>query len=425
VSAPQLTVLLSGTDAGRVTRDSRRRLSFVYDDAWRRSADAYPLSLSMPLGAAEHPHDRIEPFLWGLLPDNDRIIDRWARDFHVGRDAFSLLAHVGEDCAGAVQLLPDEPGRSGDPVGRGRVEWITEDDVAERLRALRTDQAAWRRLGDSGQFSLAGAQAKTALLLRDGRWGIPSGRTPTTHILKPPVPDLAGHVENEHFCLELAREVGLPTARSEVRHFASEVALVVERYDRVRHRGGVLRLHQEDCCQALGVMPTRKYENQGGPGPRHVIELLREASSAPLDDVRTFVDALAFSWLVAGTDAHAKNYSLLLASEGRVRLAPLYDLGSILLYPELETRKIKLAMKIGSTYVLEQIGRRHWATLAKDARLHPDEVLERVCAMAEGLPDAAERVAGLSRSSGLSAATIDRLAAAIARHARDCRTALD
>lgn len=367
MSATQLTILLARTDVGRVMRDSRGRPAFVYREAWRRSADAFPLSLSIPLGAAEHPHDRIEPFLWGLLPDNDRIIDRWARDFH-GR------------LASPRRLGPVEPRRR-----------PGEDRARAARRAL----------------------------------GIPSGRTPTTHIPKPPIPDLAGHVENEHFCLELAREVGLPTARSEVRHFGSEVALVVERYDRVRHRGGVLRIHQEDCCQALCVMPTRKYESQDGPGPRKVVELLRETSSAPLDDVGTFVDALAFSWLAAGTDAHAKNYSLLLASEGRLRLAPPYDLGSMLLYPGLGTRKLELAMKIGSSYLLEQIGRRQWSTLAKEVRMHADEVLGRVRAMAERLPDASVRIAALSRSSGLSAPIIDRLATAIAHHARSCRAALD
>jgi len=425
MSASDLVVFLSGVEVGSVARDARGRLRFSYGDAWRRSPDAYPLSLSMPLGAAEHPHGKIEPFLWGLLPDSDRVIDRWARDFHVGRNAFSLLAHVGEDCAGAVQLVPREAVHAGGVVRRGRVEWLSEEDVAGRLRALRGDLAAWRRPADAGQFSLAGAQAKTALLLRDGRFGIPSGRIPTTHILKPPLPELAGHVENEHFCLELARELGLPTPRSEVRRFGEEIALVIERYDRVRHRASLLRVHQEDLCQALGVMPSRKHQSQGGPGPREVVELLRAASSAPVEDVRTFVDALGFAWLVGGTDAHAKNYSLLLASEGRVRLAPLYDLGSILLYPELGTRKLKLSMKIGGTYLLEQIGRRQWLALANDVRLPADEVVASVRAMAAHLPAASERVAVHARESGLDAPVIDRLAAAISRRARECAAALD
>lgn len=425
MSAPELVVFLSGVEVGTVARDSRGRLAFSYEDAWRRSPDAYPLSLSMPLGAAEHPHGKIEPFLWGLLPDDERVIDRWASDFHVGRDAFSLLAHVGEDCAGAVQLVPREAVHAGSAVRRGRVEWLTEEDVAGRLRALRGDQTAWRRPGDGGQFCLAGAQAKTALLLRDDRFGIPSGRIPTTHILKPPIPQLAGHVENEHFCLELARELGLPTPRSEVRRFGEEVALVIERYDRIRHRGALLRLHQEDCCQALAVMPSRKYENQGGPGVRTIVELLRAASSAPVDDVRTFVDTLAFGWLVGGTDAHGKNYSLLLASEGRVRLAPLYDLGSILLHPELGTRKLKLAMKIGGTYLLEQIGRRQWSALANGLRLPADQLVASVRAMAARLPEASERVAAHARESGLAAPVIERLVAAVATRARRCAAGLD
>src|SRR6185437_13558152 len=120
--------------------------------------------------------------------------------------------------------------------------------------------------GDTGQFSLAGAQPKTALLLEKGRWGVPSGRTPTTHILKPPTAELDGHVENEQFCLAVARELGLPAASADVRRFDREIAIVVERYDRLRMRGGIVRVHQEDVCQALGVMPTTKYESDGGPG---------------------------------------------------------------------------------------------------------------------------------------------------------------
>src|SRR5262249_2084174 len=160
-----------------------------------------------------------------------------------------------------------------------------------------------------------------------GRWGVPSGRTPTTHILKPPMPELNGHVENEHFCLALARELGLPAAASDVRRFDKEIAIVVERYDRVQIRGRLTRVHQEDICQRLGVRPARKYESEGGPGIRGIAELLRTHSSARDDDLATFLDAIAFNWLIAGSDAHAKNYSILLAGGGQVRLAPLYDLG--------------------------------------------------------------------------------------------------
>ncbi|PTH92513.1 type II toxin-antitoxin system HipA family toxin, partial [Staphylococcus shinii] len=149
----------------------------------------------------------------------------------------------------------------------------------------------------------AGAQPKTALLLRDGRWSVPAGRTPTTHILKPPSDAFDGHAENEHFCLALARRLGLPAAHSDVRRFDGEAAIVVPRFDRIEYDGQLLRVHQEDFCQALAISPTRKYQNEGGPSPEAIVDALRTHSSSPARDVDTFIDALAFNWLIAGTDA--------------------------------------------------------------------------------------------------------------------------
>jgi serine/threonine-protein kinase HipA len=378
--------------------------------------------LSLPLVASEHSHDPIHAFLWGLLPDNERILDTWARRFGVSaRNPFSLLANVGEDCAGAVQFVRPE---RVDVIRDGKLdklEWLTEADVAERLRALRTDQAAWRRPGDEGQFSLAGARPKTALTLQDGRWGLPSGRTPTTHILKPPTGEYDGFAENEHYCLELATALGLPTARSRVMHFEDQVAIVVERYDRIRTSRGWRRVHQEDLCQALGLPPTRKYENEGGPGVGSVIGLLRENSRAASEDMSTFVGALALSWLVAGTDGHGKNYSILIGAGGAVRLAPLYDLASALPYPtSLDPYRIKLAMKVGGECLVRKIGRRQWEKLAGQVRMHADDVISTVTQMAERAPDVAQEVWRAVESNGLSPAILPRLADAVATRAQAC-----
>src|SRR5262249_49522065 len=144
----------------------------------------------------------------------------------------------------------------------------------------------------------------------------------TTHILKPPTGQLAGHVENEHLCLVLARALGLPAAHSQVMRFGDEIAIVIERYDRIQRGNAVVRVHQEDICQALGITPTRKYQNEGGPSPNTIADLLRTYSTDRTADVGTFVAALGFNWLIAGIDAHAKNFSLLLGIH-RARLAPL------------------------------------------------------------------------------------------------------
>lgn len=176
----ELVALLDGKEVGRVHNDVRGRLTFVYRDDWRKAAAAYPLSLSMPLAAKEHGRSVIEAYLWGLLPDNERVLARWAAKFQVSaRNVFALISHVGEDCAGAVQFAtPDrlDTIRSGT---EDEVEWLDESNIAKRLQTLRQDHAAWRLPRDTGQFSLAGAQPKTALLLQNDRWGIPSGRIPT------------------------------------------------------------------------------------------------------------------------------------------------------------------------------------------------------------------------------------------------------
>jgi serine/threonine-protein kinase HipA len=422
----ELVALLGGKEVGRVRADARGRLTFVYDDSWREAPDAYPLSLSAPLAAREHGPSVVQAFLWGLLPDNEIVLGRWATKFQVSaRNVFALISHVGEDCAGAVQFVtPDRL----DAIRSGKedeVEWLDEPDIAKRLQTLRHDHAAWRLPGDTGQFSLAGAQPKTALLLQNKRWGIPSGRMPTTHILKPPTGHFDGHSENEHFCLMLARNLGLPAAQSKVMRFEKEIAIVIERYDRQHNGNAIDRIHQEDICQALGIMPTKKYQNEGGPGAADIVELLRTYSTDREADVNTFVDAVGLSWLIAGTDAHARNYALLLGGGPHVRLAPLYDIASILPYDEFDMHKLKLAMKVGGEYEFCQIGSRQWQKFARELRLDVAELIGRLGSMAKRLPDEANRARTRARAEGLDEAIINRLATRLIERANECRRTLD
>lgn len=464
----RLTVLLGETIVGRVEQNKHGMLRFVYDDIWRDSTNAIPLSLSIPLVMREHEDEVVEAFLAGLLPDNREVLEAWGKRFHVSsRNPFALLSHIGEDCAGAVQFVREERLKSVMDEGVWEVEWLDENQIEERLCLLRQDRSAWRRGRDTGQFSLAGAQAKTALIHHEGRWGVPSGRAPTTHILKPPIPGLSGHVENEHFCLQLAGALALPVAKSRVERFGKEVSIVVERYDRVRtaelaaaaaaeleeaaahpepttsvhpsapqaaaraaslerlaERQPILRLHQEDLCQAMGRRPSDKYQNEGGPSPEQIAGLLQGNSSRPGEDVRSFVDALAFNWLVAGTDAHAKNYALLHGGGGRVRLAPLYDLASVLPYDELQPRRSKLAMKIGTEYRIHKISARHWRSLSQDMGLDPDEVVDRILQLIERMLDVVERVGRRMEDEGIGHETVTKLVAQIPKHAEECRTRL-
>jgi serine/threonine-protein kinase HipA len=383
-----LFVVMDGSIVGTVFRLKGGRLRFEYADHDRDIDRATPLSLSMPTQIRSHPDSAITPWLWGLLPDNDLVLARWAREFHVSASSpFSLLSTpIGEDCAGAVQFaLPDQVDRV--LAKPGDVTWLTEDDVAERLRELRQDSTAWLGTSFTGQFSLAGAQAKTALLFQDGRWGVPAGSTPTTHILKPAVAGLDDHDLNEHLCLDAARRAGLLAVRTRVAHFGDESAVVVDRYDRQERGSEIRRVHQEDLCQALGVPPSAKYQNDGGPGPADIAKLLREVMPPRIADgaVRRFADAMIWNWLIAGTDAHAKNYSLLLA-QNQVRLAPLYDIASALPYGTHET-KLRLAMKIGGDYGVFP-ARNTWPGASRDLGLDADFLLARVLELGARAPDA-------------------------------------
>lgn len=413
----ELVVLHERTEVARLRRTGDR-VALEYAERWRAEGP-YPLSLSLPLASRVHAHEAVEAFLWNLLPDNDEVLERWGRRFGTSaRDPFCLLEHVGEDCAGAFAFVRPERVDLYLETPDSEIDWLDEADVAERLRVLKRDVAAWRLSSDTGQFSLAGAQPKLALLRRDGRWGVPSGSIATTHILKPPAAGLDGHAQNEHFCLRLTRALGNPAATTGIERFEDEVAIVVERYDRVVTSDRVLRVHQEDLCQALGIRPHDKYQRDGGPTPAAIADLLRAHSARAVADIETFRDALALQWLIAGTDAHGKNYSLL-HQHGSVRLAPLYDVASALGYEQLDVRRLKLAMKLGGTYCLADVRRADWEQTAGVLGLDRTGTLERIRAMAAALPEVAREVRDALPPEAQHE-VVDRLTDALVERARIC-----
>lgn len=427
-----LTVLLEGRPIGVVERLARGALRLRYDDGYRDDPTATLLSVSMPPSEAVHGDARVTPWLWGLLPDNADVLTRWGRSFGVSAASpFALLGtQVGHDCAGAVQFC--EPEEADDLIDApGDVTWLTEAEVAERLRTLRADSSSWLGPGFTGQFSLGGAQAKTALHHGTGedegrgRWGAPTGSVPTTHILKPAVAGFEDQHVNEHLCLAAARALGLPAATSRIERFEDEHAIVVERFDRSIRDGAPVRVHQEDLCQALSVPPVRKYQSDDGPTPGQIAELIR--STVPgrdaESDVWRFADALAFNWLIAGTDAHAKNYSLLLAGS-QIRLAPLYDVASILPYDDSDGHKVTLAMKIGHDYDLRQTDRlRAWEHTADELKLDRSQLVSRVVDLAERTPAAFEQAAS-DGVGELSTSLPDRLVTLVAQRCGRCKAAL-
>lgn len=419
-----LHVLMNGVPMGTLERDGQK-ITFRYDDDYRRSPVATPLSVATPLRNAEYSGRRLVNFFDGLLPDNADVRRRWSQMFECPNQPFDLLAHVGEDCAGGIQLVRPERLPHLDP---GGVHWLDDAEIGEMIRVLRTDPAAWLPDTSSGQFSLAGAQSKFALHHADGRWGHAYGAVPTTHIVKPASGRFAAYDVNEHLSLQLASRLGLRSAVSAIHSFDGERVVVVERYDRLLLDGRWARIHQEDFCQALELPPSLKYENDGGPSATAIVDQLRiTTGDAAAENVVRFADALAFNWLTGGTDAHAKNYSLLLAGS-EARFAPLYDLGSALPYVnrtpirqpgELSGDRLKMAMRIGGEYTIRGITLEHW--LRQIELLGLDETyLERVQAMAYHLPRVLTELADDVAIAALGSPLTDRFVDTVSRHATIC-----
>lgn len=408
----ELLAVIEGEVIGRVQSDRAGRITYMYEAGWLDSAKAHSLSISMPLARIVYAQRVVLPCLWNLLPENPNVLQRWAQQYHVSAgNPFKLLTHVGADVPGAAQFIPPE--RLAEvQADQPAVDWITLDELAERLRQLRADSAAVRRPGDIGKMSLPGAQAKTAFYWDEQkqRWGVPGGRTPTTHIIKPAIPGFKGLVENEHICQDIASRVGLPAARSRVLKL-DESYIVVERYDRLPPLPGspfVRRIHQEDMCQALGLMPARKYQEEGGPGISTIITLIRRASSDPEADVERFLRANMLNWLIGGTDAHAKNYSLLIGAADEIRLAPLYDVSSQLPYPDLVAQRV--SMKIGDHYDMVRVTLRDWQKLARACSVPEEHVTTMLANMTHELPDHVSAACDQAITGGLDRSVVVSLA---------------
>ena len=392
-----LAVLLRGHIAAELHLTTAGKLRLRYDDSYRAYPAATPLSVSMPLSSAAYDDPVVTPWLWGLLPDDREVLRRWGREFSVSSaNPFSLLSTpIGRDCPGAVQLCPpSEIDALSERAAEAKM--MSETDIAVRLRDLRANRALWFGSDFRGQFSLGGAQAKTALHRRDGQWYLASGSLPSTHILKPAIAEYRWSQVNEYLCLAAAAKSDLPAVRTSLMTFEDETAIVVERFDRVWRGPQVQRLHQEDLCQALSVHPDYKYQSDGGPGAQDVASLLRSVVPGQLaaEDVWRFVDALAFNWLIAGTDAHAKNYALLLHGSW-ARLAPLFDVASFLPYDDTKGHKVNLAMKIGDGYRLTRADRPGaWLKSASELGLDADDVVARVADLARRVPAAVAEAAG-------------------------------
>ncbi len=398
-----LRVYLNNRSVGTLSRAPSGAIEFSYDADWLAWDHALPVSLSLPLRETPYRGEPVSAVFENLLPDSDKLRRLVAEKVGArGVDAYSLLAKIGHDCVGALQFIA---GDEDAPDTTGKIEGEAVDAAAIEKILNGLSQAPLGLTRDDGfRISVAGAQEKTALLWHNGRWIKPHGTTPTTHLIKtqigklPDGIDLSDSVENEYYCLKLTAAFGLPVNTASIETFGETKALVIERFDRRWTKDGrLLRLPQEDCCQALSVPPTLKYQNEGGPGMIDVLGLLN-GSDTPIEDQDIFLKAQLVFWLMGATDAHAKNFSLFLSPGGSYRMTPLYDIVTAqgaLDARQVERKQMTMAMSVGDSrhYRFDQIHGRHFMQTALRAglsRKRATDIIEEIAARA---PDAVEEAA--------------------------------
>ncbi len=372
--ARELDVYLQQERVGQLIQDQHAQMLFQYSKDWLSKPNAVPVSHSLPLREKRFNRNECRGFFAGILPEEGKreII---ARNLGISaRNDFAMLEQIGGECAGAITFMP-----AGQALPEQNHHYRTLNDK-ELATILKTLPSRPLMAGDEGvRLSLAGAQDKIAVYLADGIISIPLGGAPSTHILKPAIEHFEGLVFNEAFCMQLAAAVGIPAALVSIQQVEDIDYLLIERYDRrYDEQGNIHRLHQEDMCQALGVSPEIKYQNEGGPSLIQCMDLVRTLSSAPVIDLLQLLDAAIFNFLIGNNDAHSKNFSLVYYGEV-TRLAPLYDVLSTVYYPELSK---KMAMKIGGKYEYDSVFPRHFERLAEQAGLSKILVKNRVLELA-------------------------------------------
>lgn len=384
--ARTLDVYLHNELVGHLVQDDGGQMVFDYAESWLQKPGATPLSQSLPLRNMRFKRNECRGFFAGILPEESKreII---ARNLGISaRNDYAMLEQIGGECAGAVTFIP-----AGENLPERKYGYrpVSSQELAAILKELPKRPLL---AGEDGiRLSLAGAQDKVAVRIEGNDISLPLGGAPSTHILKPAVERFAGVVFNEAFCMRLAAAAGLPAAKVETRIVEDIEYLLVERYDRVHQKNAegattLDRLHQEDFCQAQGIVSEMKYQKEGGPSLKQCFALLRDVSSAPVIDLSRLLDAVIYNYLVGNNDAHGKNFSLLYhgvrTANQEIRLAPLYDVVSTTYYPELSK---DMAMKIGGEYSSDKVRPKDFEQLAEEAGLAKPIVKNRVPELAETL----------------------------------------
>ena len=383
---PRLSVFQNGEIVGYLSKQPSGAVEFIYANEWLSNERAYPVSLSLPLREDAFKGAPVVAVFENLLPDSESLRSRVAEKVGAdGTDAYSLLAQIGRDCVGALQFFPENADIDFSDLHSIQGEAINDEEIESLLNNLARVPLGLDREHDF-RISVAGAQEKTALLFHKGKWLRPSGATPTTHIFKtqigelPNGVDLSNSVENEFYGLAVMEAFGLPVNNAEIKTFGKTKSLVIERFDRAWTKDGILlRIPQEDCCQALSIPPSRKYQsdnrpsNEKQPSMVEILNLLK-GSDKPTEDQKAFLKVQIIFWLIGATDGHGKNFSIYLGQGGRFILTPFYDVLTAQPFfdaHKLQKKQMKMAMSVGSNnhYKMADIQGRHFVQTVQKAGL--------------------------------------------------------
>ncbi len=404
-----LDVYFHNVFAGKLVQNDSGNLSFQYDLNYCSDKNSSPLSVSMPIRSEAYENNQAKAFFSGFLPD-DIVRERLARYLGISeKNPFALLEQIGGECAGAVSLYPE--GQIPSEEQTLDTEVLDDHKLREIFELLKRRPLLAGT--DDLRLSLAGAQNKIAVGIKGGKIALIKGTTPTSHILKPLIADMdgiKGSVHNEFFCMQLAIRLGIEAPHTEIRWLNETPYFLIERYDRIRDKTGTIkRLHQEDFCQALSIVPELKYEREGGPSIAKCLDILQKHSSKPAVDYFSFLNRVIFNYLIGNADAHGKNFSLLYKGRTPV-LAPAYDMLCTAAYPTLSS---KMAMKIGGKYEHNYVFLRHWHSLVPDTASAKMNLEKRLAYMSNECLKKASELKFSLKSDGIQSTIFDDICSVI------------
>lgn len=406
INEKQLSVRLNGTPVGILEQNSVGHMSYSYN-----SSTTQAISAGMPIREEPYPHIQCEAFFGGLLPESETTRKIIGKKYGISpNNSFAILKAIGYDCAGAISFhsITDTVIPNNTIPLDGII--VSDNTLYQHIKALPQTPLF---LGFEGlRLSLAGVQDKAAVCIIDNKIALPQHGCPTTYILKPAIHGFPGIVENEYFCLKIAKQIGLTVPHVEIKKIKDITYLLIERYDRKITDNKVERIHQEDFCQALGIISRNKYQHDGGPSLVDCFSLLQKTTQPAINRMM-LAEGMVFNFLVCNMDAHGKNFSLLHTTSSNLELSPFYDILCTQVYPNLSS---KMAMKIGNQYQADEVFARHWQKLCNDINYSYPAIKQLIYKQAQLIMTIAEKEKRLLIEQGWDNEILSQIIDRIERH---------